>query len=176
MMHRCFPALPRSHKLLGGLILLVLSLPLAAPAQVTQSWLMLHKDMQDTMIVIDPAERAKLEQAGWTLNGTLVFVPENEPGGAALHRMAQYNKVNGGRIFTARSGEIKAAINLGYTDEGKLGLVGLKQLSPGMLPVQRYRKGERYIWLLDKSVQLWAEQNGWRADVISFWVLPVATP
>jgi len=175
-MHRCFLVLPHSLKRFAGVILLVLGLPLAAPAQVTQSWLMLHKEMQDTMIVIDPAERAKLEQAGWTLNGTLVFVPDNEPGGAALHRMAQYNRVNGGRIFTARTGEIKAAINLGYTDEGKLGLVGLKQLKPGMLPVQRYRKGERYIWLVDKSVQPWAEENGWRPDVISFWVLPAVTP
>ncbi len=173
-MHRCFLALPRSLKLLAGVILLVL--PLAATAQVTQSWLMLHKAAQDTMIVIDPAERAKLEETGWTLNGTLVFVPENEPGAVALHRMAQYNKVNGGRIFTARPGEIKAANNLGYTDEGKLGLVGLKQLTPAMLPVQRYRKGERYIWLVDKSAQPWAEENGWRPDVISFWVLPVAAP
>ena len=39
-----------------------------------------------------------------------------------------------------------------------------------------YRKGERYIWLVDKSAQPWAEENGWRPDVISFWVLPVATP
>lgn len=175
-MLRCFLTLPRSLKCFAGVMFLILGLPLAATAQVTQSWLMLHKEMQDTMIVIDVAERAKLEQAGWTLNGTLGFVPDNEPGGVALHRMAQYNKVNGGRIFTARSGEIKAAINLGYTDEGKLGLVGLKQLSPGMVPVQRYRKGERYIWLVDKSVQPWAEENGWRPDVISFWVRPVASP
>jgi hypothetical protein len=175
-MLRCFLTLPRSLKCFAGVMFLILGLPLAATAQVTQSWLMLHKEMQDTMIVIDAAERAKLEQAGWTLNGTLGFVPDNEPGGVALHRMAQYNKVNGGRIFTARSGEIKAAINLGYTDEGKLGLVGLKQLSPGMVPVQRYRKGERYIWLVDKSVQPWAEENGWRPDVISFWVRPVASP
>jgi hypothetical protein len=159
-------------RVLPGLILL--SLPLAAAAQEAPRWLLLNFMADDSLLVADPHEKGKLLQDGWKVNSEMRVLAESEAGAQALHRMARRGDHRTDRMLSANAGEVSECIKLGYVDEGVLGFVALAQTRPELVPVYRFRKERNNLWLIDKSDQPWAENNGWKLDGVAFWVLPAA--
>jgi hypothetical protein len=162
----------RGWRVLTALILL--GLPLVGAAQEATGWLLLNVTTGDCLLATDPVEKARLQQDGWKLNGALLFLPAAEPGAKALHRLARRDNNGTDRMLSANGGEVAACIKNGFADEGVLGLVAPSQSRPELIPVYRFRKERKNLWLIDKSDQPWAEKNGWKLDGVGFWVLPAA--
>ena len=43
---------------------------------------------------------------------------------------------------------------------------------PGLVAVNRFTKGDRYLWLISSVDQAWAEKNGWKRERTVFWLWP----
>jgi hypothetical protein len=168
-LHRSFSSL--KVPLLAGLILA--ALPLIAAAQEAKGWLLLNFTADDSLLVTDPMEKGKLLQDGWKVNSGMVFVSADEPGAKPLHRMARSGDHATDRMLSADAGEIAACVKDGYSDEGVLGSIAPAQSKPEQVPVYRFRKEKRNLWLIDETDRAWAENNGWKPDGVGFWVLPV---
>jgi hypothetical protein len=163
-----FPGLKR--RFLAGLILL--AAPLAGMAQGAPGWLMLRSEVADSVLVTDPGEKGKLEKDGWKLDGEVRFLMPTDTGALPLHRMARPGDKGTDRMLSTNAEEVSACIKDGFADEGMLGYVAATQLTPEMVPVYRYRKEKKNLWLIDKADQPWAEKNGWKLDGAAFWARP----
>jgi hypothetical protein len=146
-------------------------MPLAAAAQ-NAGWLLLNSEAQDAVMVSDPAEKDRLAKGPWKIEGEFRFLAAAEPGAAALHRMARPNDKGADRLLTTKPEDVVAAVKAGYADEGVVGYVAPTQLSAGLVPVYRYRKDSRSLWLVNPDDRPWAEKAGWVLDGPTFWVSP----
>jgi hypothetical protein len=141
-------------------------------AQSAPGWVLLRQDVADGLIAADPGEKNNLVKASWKIDAEIRFLPVSEPGAKPLHRLARVGPQGEERMLTISGDEVAACVQNGFADEGLLGFAAATQLKPEMIPVNRYRKGPRSLWLVDPADQAWAEQNGWKLAGTSFWVLP----
>jgi hypothetical protein len=162
----------RQALLLAGL--LCLAGPVVGLAQGAPGWLLLRSDTADSVFAADPGEKNRLAEAGWKIDGEVRFLAATEPGAKALHRLARAGIAGTDRMLTPNADEVAACVQEGFADEGVLGSVALTQTRPEMIPVFRYRKGKKNLWLIDPGDRPWAEKNGWKLDGPAFWVLPAA--
>lgn len=146
-------------------------LALVARAQTPVS-LFLNLASPDALFSTDTAEQKRLKQAGWKLNGAAAVWSEGAADRSALHRMVRDGRSGVERLFTGRAEEIESAKAAGFRDEGTIGFVALKQLRSDLVPVYRYRNGERSLWLIDQADRAWAEKAGWKLAGEDFWLLP----
>jgi hypothetical protein len=153
----------------GGLMLLG---AVAGRAQFNQTWLMLNQSTQDTLMVTDPAEHTKFQKDRWMTNGTGNLRQTATPDTMGVHRMLRLGEKGGARMFTINPAEVAACLKTGYREEGVLGFAAATQLKPEMIPVYRFTKEGRHIWLIGVNARPWAEKNGWKSEGVGFWIWP----
>lgn len=153
-----------------GLMLFIGAIPVLA--QSTPGWVLLRQDVADGLIAADPGEKDRLVKAGWKVDSEIRFLAVSDAGAKPLHRMARSGPEGEERMLSISSDEVAACVQNGFTDEGLLGYAAATQLKPEMIPVNRYRKGPRSLWLVDPADQGWAEKNGWKLLGTAFWLLP----
>ena len=136
------------------------------------AWLMLNLSSQETVLVLDAAEKDKLQQAGWLTNGrgSLALNPAADLVG--VHRLVISNAAGNDRVFTVSAEEMAAGLKAGYHEEGVLGQAAATQLKPEMIPVYRFSRTQKHLWLIGTTARPWAEKNGWKFGGIAFWIWP----
>jgi hypothetical protein len=143
-----------------------------AHAQTVKTWLMLNEVSQETCFVADPAEHARLTNAGWRVNGTGGLLITAQPNTVGMQRWTKGFDKGNDRIFATSPEQAAAAKKAGYNNEGTMGQVGATQLTPKMIPVYQFTRGEHNLWLINKVDQAWAEKNGWKLKGPAFWIWP----
>jgi hypothetical protein len=161
---------------LVGFILLGATL---APAQSSmqtqptmQTWLMLNPYSQETLLVTDLAEQSKLQVDGWKINGTGFLCPAEREDTVGVRRLVRSNDKGNDRVFAIYPRHIATCLKSGYNDEGILGFGASTQLEKQMIPVYRFSKENRHLWLIGKSDRPWVEERGWKYDGVAFWIWP----
>ena len=164
---------PRPALIVGLLLFGVSVLRAQQPLMLT--WLLLNQSSQETLLVMDAAEKDKLQHAGWLTNGhgSLALHPAADLAG--VHRLVASTSLGYDRVFSLAPEEIEACLKAGYHDEGVLGQGAATQLKPEMIPVYRFSRASKHLWLIGTSARPWAEKNGWKFGGIAFWIWP-ATP
>jgi len=140
--------------------------------QTVQTWLLLNPTSQETFFVTDPAEQARLTQAGWKVNGTGGLLSAALPQTTSMQRLVKGTAEGVDRIFAISPEQSAAAIKAGYTLEGALGFVAPTRILPNLLPVYHFTKGARNLWLMNKADLAWAAKNGWKSTGPAFWIWP----
>ncbi|HLP24205.1 MAG TPA: hypothetical protein VK477_00910, partial [Acidobacteriota bacterium] len=156
--------------ILGALILVAASATDLAAA--TRAWLMLNPAAEDTLLVTDPAEQQRLEKGGWRTDAVLGLFSEGDAGRSALQRLFKQGKGKSYRLLSGRADEVMRAKESGFQLEGTMGFVALTQTQPELVPVKRFQKDDRLLWLSGDQNQTWAEKAGWKLVGDDFWVLP----
>jgi hypothetical protein len=141
-----------------------------------QAWLMLNEVSQETMMVVDPAEHDRLQQAGWLINGTGNLYLTATADTAGVHRLVRSTDQGNDRVFAITPEEMATCLKSGYHEEGTLGFASAAQLKPEMIPVYRFSRNQKHLWLIAKSARPWAEKNGWKAEGVGFWIWPANAP
>ena len=133
---------------------------------------MLNLASQETFFVTDPAEQARLTKTGWKINGTGCLLAKAQPDTVGMQRLVKGSPKGSDRIFAVTTAQAEAATKAGYNSEGVMGQASLTQLLPAMIPVYRFTKDSRNLWLIDKADQPWAEKSGWTLKGVAFWLWP----
>jgi hypothetical protein len=155
------------------LLVLLAALPAMLAAADVQAWLIRNPDSPESIMSTDPTEKDRLIKASWSLSGTGVLHTEAADDSAPLHRMVRTTPKAVSRMLAANPAEVAAALKAGYETEGKLGFVALTS-APELVPVYRYSKEKRLLWLISPSDQVWAKKDGWKQERVAFWLWPVA--
>lgn len=145
---------------------------LTVQAQHTRTWLMLNVTTQESVFSTDPKEQAHLAKEGWKTNGEAALLSANQPNTAAMQRLFKVSDKGVDRIFAISAEEATAATKSGYVNEGTLGQASTVQSAPTMVPVYRFTKDARNLWLIDPADQAWAEKAGWKLKGVAFWLWP----
>ena len=140
--------------------------------QTAKVWLMLSEVSQETCFVGDPAEQSRLINSGWRINGEGSLLIKPQATTVGMQRWVKGFDNGNDRIFATNAEQAAIAKKSGYSLEGVMGQVALTQLTPRMIPVYRFVREWRSLWLVDKADQSWAERNGWKAKGIAFWIWP----
>ncbi len=154
--------------LLAGVLVTVTS------AANTRAWLLLmqNPDIAETIISTDARERDNLVRAGWKLTGDGLLVSDGGAEKGLLHRMLR-TEAPVLRRLAVNPEEVATNLEEGFVIEGAMGHVWLKEPAGGV-PVHRFRKGDRLIWVSGHHEQYWAEKNGWERDGPVFWLLSMS--
>ncbi len=151
---------------------LVLTATAADLTAATRAWLMLNPAAEDTLLVTDPAEQQRLEKGGWETDAVLGLFSEGDARRSALQRLFKQEKGKSYRLLSGRGDEVEQAKGKGFQLEGTMGFVALTQTQPELVPVKRFKKDDRLLWLAGKQNQAWAKEAGWQLVGDDFWVLP----
>lgn len=151
---------------------LVLAATAPGLAAATRAWLMLNPAAEDSLLVTDPAEQQRLEKGGWETDAVFGLFSEGDARRSALQRLFKQEKGNSYRLLSGRADEVEAAKRSGFQLEGAMGFVALTQTAPELVPVKRFKKGERLLWIAGAQNQAWAKEAGWQLVGDDFWVLP----
>ena len=167
----------RSFKLpvLAGFILLGATLARAVEPTM-QTWLMLNPYSQETLLVTDQVEQSQLQVNGWKINGTGYLCPTAAADTVGVRRLVRSNAKGNDRVFAIYPRHIATSLKSGYSDEGILGYGAATQIEKQMIPVYRFSKEDRHLWLIGKADRPWAEERGWKFDGVGFWIWPVVAP
>lgn len=138
----------------------------------TRAWLMLNPAAEDTLLVTDPAEQQRLEKGGWKTDAVLGLFSEEEARRSALQRLFKQDKGKSYRLLSGRADEVERAKGNGFQLEGTMGFVALTQTQPELVAVKRFKKDDRFLWLVGDQHQTWAKKAGWQLVGDDFWVLP----
>ena len=152
-------------------LLLLAALPALASASDVQAWLVLNPNgSPETVMSTDVLEKNNLVRGNWHVSGSGVLQTDSGPDTALLYRMI-LPLPNGGvlRMLAVTPEEMKARVRAGYVTEGALGYVSTKS-GPGMVPVIRFAKDDRYLWVVSAADQAWATKNGWKREKPVFWL------
>ncbi|HVU15997.1 MAG TPA: hypothetical protein VHD32_03690 [Candidatus Didemnitutus sp.] len=158
-----------------GLAALIALLPLTAAAQA-KGWLVFDAKSEDAVMISDPGEKNRLLDGPWQIDGQFRYLDPGVVGAKALHRLARAGANRTERVMATNPDEVQACVAAGYVDEGVLGFVLPGPGAAPRLPVYRYRKGERSLWLMGDEGRKWAEAGGWKTDGPAFWVDPLDGP
>jgi hypothetical protein len=153
------------------LLFLLVALPAVASASDVAAWLVLNPSSSpETILSTDVMEKNNLVRGNWHVTGTGVLQSEGGADTALLYRMI-LPQPNGGvlRMLAVTKDEMKARLKAGYVTEGELGYVSTKA-GPGLIPVVRFAKDNRYLWLISPADQAWAAKNGWTKEKTVFWL------
>ena len=137
---------------------------------------MLNLNTQESVFVTDPKEQTHLSKEGWKTNGEAVLWSVTQPHTGPMQRFVKSTNTGVDRIFAVTTGESVAATKAGYVSEGTLGHASATQLVPTMVPVYRFVKDAKNLWLIDVADQPWAEQAGWKLKGVAFWLWPKTAP
>lgn len=146
-------------------------LSFALHGEVTNAWLLLRHDGQETIIAVDPAEKDSLVAGGWNLDAVGGVQTEAVVGSGPLHRLARVKDRGADRMLETDVAQVAAWVAQGFTDEGVVGFVA-DSAGPGGVPVIQYRKGENRLWLVTPEAAAAAEKDGWVRAGIHFWLWP----
>ena len=160
------PLLPRLM-----LLLLLAALPAMASAGEMQAWLMFNPSSSETLMTTDFLEKNHLAQGGWKASGSGVLHSEGGADTAKLFRMVLPTDKGIFRMLVTDPEEVSAKLKAGFVTEGMLGYVSVKS-AIGLIPVCRFSKGGKVIWLSSAADQKWAETNGWKREPNKFWLWP----
>ena len=72
------------------------------------------------------------------------------------------------RVATS-SEEVASNMKEGFTSEASLGYAMTTE-EEGAVPVHRFSKGDRLIWVSGPHEQYWADHNGWKREPGIFWL------
>lgn len=164
---------PTSLRCLTLSLFAYLAITASASAGTIQAWLLHSGDWRDSVVSTDPKEKESLEKNGWKLSGTGNLQSEAQKGAAPLHRFARAGKGVTDRMLESNPAKVAQHLKNGYTDEGVLGYVSSEE-KPGLKPVHHFTKDDLHFWLIDLRDQPAAEERGWKASGVSFWLWPVA--
>ena len=153
-------------------LLLLAALPAIAAASDVAAWVVLNPNgpAPETIFSTDVMEKNNLVHGNWHVSGAGIIQTEGGADTGLLHRMI-LPQPNGSvlRMLAVTPEEVKARLKAGYVTEGAVGYVSLKA-GPGLTPVVRFAKGNRYLWLISKADQEWATKNGWTKEKTVFWL------
>jgi hypothetical protein len=135
-------------------------------------WLLLNLSSPDSLLTTDPTEKDRLLAAGWKQNAEARLFSVGAAERSDLHRMIGAQRGVTQRLFAARGDEIAQARKAGFSDEGVIGRVALRPREPHLVPVRRFAREGRFLWLIDTADQPWIEKAGWRLVGDDFWVWP----
>ena len=152
-------------------LLLLVAVPALASASDIQGWLVLNPFTPETILSTDMLEQSRLVHAGWRVSGTGVLHTSGEAGTGQLYRMVKPLPTGALRALAASEEELNANLKARFVTEGALGYVSLKS-GPGLVAVNRFTKGDRFLWLISSADQSWAEKNGWKRERTVFWLWP----
>lgn len=155
--------------------LLVAAFPLAAAAGDISAWVVINTGSPanpESILSTDVMEKNRLVHAGWHVSGAGVLQGDEVAGSAQIFRMF-FPLPKGGvaRMFAVTREEADARTKVGYVTEGALGYVAQKA-GPGMIPVIRFSKDARNLWVISATDQAWAEKAGWKREKVAFWLWP----
>lgn len=150
-------------------VLLAATLASSASAQ-GRGWLLFNPKDVDAVLVSDPVEKDHLQLGPWQIDGHFRYLPPATAGALALHRLARPATFGTDRMFSTNLDEVHSLVSARYADEGVVGFVAVKAGPPSLIPVFRYRKGDRSLWLMGEAGRKWAETAGWKTDAPAFWV------
>jgi hypothetical protein len=153
------------------LLLLLVALPAIASAAEMPAWLVLNPNgSPETVLSTDVLEKNNLVRSKWHVTGAGALQSEAGPDLAMVYRMV-LPQPNGGvlRMLAVSPGEMKARLAAGYVTEGAMGYASTKA-GPGLIPVVRYMKDDRYLWVISATDQTWATKNGWTKEKVVFWL------
>jgi hypothetical protein len=148
--------------------------PAGLMAGTTQAWLLLTSNWHESIVSTDPAEKDKLVEGDWRLNGTGNLQTEPGKGLAALHRLTRSGSDGTDRVLETDPARLAADIKAGYHDEGALGFVSTTDQT-GLLPVEHFSKDKRHLWLINAADATTAKAQGWKSEGVAFWIWPVAS-
>ncbi len=152
-------------------LLLLAALPALASASDVQAWVVLNPvSPAETIFSTDVAEKNNLIRGNWKVSGSGVIQTESGADTGLLHRMILPLPTGGVlRMLAVTPEEVKARLKAGYVTEGAVGYVSLKS-APGLVPVIRFSKADRFLWLISAADQAWATKNGWTREKAVFWL------
>jgi hypothetical protein len=153
------------------LLFLLAALPAVASASDVQAWVVLNPSSSpEAIFSTDVVEKNNLVRGNWHVSGSGVIQTESGTDTALLYRMILPLPAGGVlRMLAVTKDEMKTRLKAGYVTEGELGYVSTKA-GPGLTPVVRYAKGDRYLWLISAADQAWAAKNGWTKEKTVFWI------
>ena len=168
-------AAPFFRPTLGKLLLLLAATPLLAVAGDIQAWLMINTGnpaLPETIMSTDVLEKSGLARGNWKVSGGGVMQGDPVAGSAQLFRMF-HPLPKGGvvRMLAVSQEEADARTKVGYVTEGALGYVSVKA-GPGLVPVIRFSKEGKFLWVISSDDQAWATKNGWTREKVAFWLWP----
>ena len=164
----------RSFRAAFSAAFILLGATLLQAQQTVQTWLMLNPSSQETFFVTDPAEQSRLSKTGWRINGTALLLTTAQPDSVGMERLVKGAAFGADRIFAISPAQAAVAVKAGYTSEGVLGQAAATQLTPRLVPVYRFIKDSRNLWLIDLADRPWAEKSGWKLNGVAFWLWPKA--
>ncbi len=141
-----------------------------------QTWLMLNIYSQETLLVTDQAEETKLQVDGWKISGIGLLCPTLTQETVGIRRLVRSNEKGNDRVFAIYPRHIANCLKAGYHDEGILGYGAATQFEKQMIPVYRFAKEDRHLWLIGKADRPWAEERGWKFEGVGFWIWPAEAP
>ncbi|MBA4138610.1 MAG: hypothetical protein C0518_14995 [Opitutus sp.] len=152
----------------------LLSLLMFAPfAQADHPlWVLIDPASGDSVFSTDAEEKKRLVAGHWKVNAEVRIWSEGAADRSELHRLVRVANDRSSRLVSARADEIATAKRAGFVDEGALGFVALKELNDSLVPVRRFKNGDRFLWLIDEADRAWAENSGWQLVGEDFWVMP----
>lgn len=152
-------------------LVLFAALPAIASASDIAAWLVLNPNGKgETVMSTDVTEKNNLVRGNWKVSGTGVLQTDAGKDTGLLHRMI-LPQSDGTviRMLAVSPEDVKARLKAGYITEGALGYVSLKA-GPGLVPVVRFMKDDRYLWLISATDHAWAAKNGWTREKTVFWL------
>ncbi|HCE08295.1 MAG TPA: hypothetical protein DEQ40_06775 [Oxalobacteraceae bacterium] len=155
-------------------LLLATLLPGALLADARPAWLLVNLPSQESIVTTDTAERDKLTEVGWKVDGSGSLLTGGQQGAGALHRLWRATPQGADRVLETDIAQIPIWVKAGYVDEGSVGFVAAAD-GPGRVPVYQYRKGEKRIWLINDKTQAAAKNAGWKLQGVHFWLWPSIT-
>ena len=154
----------------GQLLAVFLCLPVAASAAETHAWVLLmqNPDKAQSLISISKSEKDHLVSEGWKLTGEGTLSMDAGQNKMLLTRMLRMEPDIARRVATSPE-EIAANTKEGFISEGGLGYA-LTSEEKDAVPVHRFSKGDRLIWVSGGHEQYWADHNGWKREPGIFWL------
>ncbi len=155
--------------------LLLAAFPLIAAAGDISTWVVINTGSPanpESILSTDVMEKNRLVHAGWHVSGAGVLQGDEMADAGQVFRMFRPLPKGGVvRMFAVSKEEADARTKVGYVTEGALGYVSLKA-GAGMVPVIRFSKEGKYLWVISAADQDWAEKAGWRREKVAFWLWP----
>lgn len=154
------------------LLLLLTVLPLMAAAADIEGWLVLNTASPanpESILSTDVMEKNGLVRGGWQVSGSGVLQGDEVADSVKVYRMFQPQPKGGVvRMLAVTKEEADTRTKAGFVTEGALGYVSVKA-GPGMVPVIRFSKAGKFLWVISADHQAWAAKNGWKREKVAFW-------
>lgn len=135
-----------------------------------RAWVLLmqNPDQAQSLISTSQEEAKHLISAGWKLSGAGTLSTEGGADKIQLIRMLRMKPDVARRVATSPE-EVASNTKEGFASEGALGYARANQ-EEGAVPVHRFSKGDRLIWVSGHHEQYWADHNGWKREPGIFWL------